>query len=77
MSLPDLFCHVDDFCQQFVPEWEKQPLQSQLCAYVQSCYGYCTGISFIDSTPIAVCHQPKKPSLHRVPYPQLEDAKPN
>jgi len=27
-----------------------------LCAYLQSCYGECTGISFIDSTPLAVCH---------------------
>ena len=27
-----------------------------LCAYLRHCYGNCTGISFIDSTPIAVCH---------------------
>jgi hypothetical protein len=27
-----------------------------LCAYLRSCYGDCTGISFIDSTPLAVCH---------------------
>ena len=27
-----------------------------LCAYLFSCYGRCTGISFIDSTPITVCH---------------------
>jgi len=27
-----------------------------LCAYLRSCYGECTGISFIDSTPLAVCH---------------------
>ena len=27
-----------------------------LCAYLQRCYGQCTGISFIDSTPIRVCH---------------------
>lgn len=27
-----------------------------LCAYLRHCYGSCTGISFIDSTPIAVCH---------------------
>lgn len=27
-----------------------------LCAYLQSCYGECTGISFVDSTPLAVCH---------------------
>jgi transposase-like protein len=27
-----------------------------LCAYLQSCYGDCTGIAFIDSTPLVVCH---------------------
>jgi hypothetical protein len=27
-----------------------------LCAYLRSCYGDCTGVSFIDSTPLAVCH---------------------
>jgi hypothetical protein len=27
-----------------------------LCAYLRYCYGSCTGISFIDSTPLAVCH---------------------
>ena len=36
-----------------------------LCAYLVSCYGRCTGISFIDSTPIAVCHNRRIPS-HRV-----------
>jgi Transposase DDE domain len=27
-----------------------------LCAYLRNCYGECTGISFVDSTPITVCH---------------------
>lgn len=27
-----------------------------LCAYLQTCFGTCTGISFIDSTALAVCH---------------------
>jgi len=27
-----------------------------LCAYLRWCYGDCSGISFIDSTSIAVCH---------------------
>jgi hypothetical protein len=36
-----------------------------LCAYLVSCYGHCTGVSFIDSTPIAVCHNRRIPS-HRV-----------
>jgi hypothetical protein len=36
-----------------------------LCAYLRSCYGECTGISFIDSTPIAVCHN-RRIGQHRV-----------
>ncbi|BAC92131.1 transposase [Gloeobacter violaceus] len=27
-----------------------------LSAYLRHCFGRCTGISFIDSTPFAVCH---------------------
>jgi hypothetical protein len=27
-----------------------------LCAYLHYCFGSCTGISLIDSTPLAVCH---------------------
>jgi hypothetical protein len=36
-----------------------------LCAYLQSCYGPCTGISFIDSTPVTVCHN-RRIGQHRV-----------
>jgi len=36
-----------------------------LCAYLVSRYGQCTGISFIDSTPIAVCHN-RRIHSHRV-----------
>ena len=36
-----------------------------LCAYLVNCYGRCTGISFIDSTPIAVCHN-RRIANHRV-----------
>jgi hypothetical protein len=36
-----------------------------LCAYLQSCYGECTGISFIDSTPVTVCHN-RRIGRHRV-----------
>jgi len=33
-----------------------------LAAYLESCRGTCTGISFIDSTPLAVC---KNPRIHQ------------
>jgi hypothetical protein len=36
-----------------------------LTIYLPSQYGACTGISFIDSTPLAVCH-PARISQHRV-----------
>jgi hypothetical protein len=36
-----------------------------ICAYLVRCYGQCTGVSFIGSTPIAVCHNHRIPS-HRV-----------
>jgi hypothetical protein len=28
-SLTELFCDIDDFCQQFIPDWERQQLASQ------------------------------------------------
>jgi len=121
MSLLELFCHVDDFCQSFVPQWRREQLASgcrqrqrarglslsevmtllilfhqshyrdfkafyrehvlqhlraefpglvsytryvefipetliPLCAYLRVCCGTCTGISFLDSTTLAVCH---------------------
>lgn len=120
MSLLELYCHVDDFCQEIEPQLEAQRIadglqhrrragelcsseimtilihfhQSQyrtfkayytkyvqvylcsefptlvgyarfvqlmprvlclLCAYLFSLFGQCTGISFIDSTFLAVC----------------------
>jgi hypothetical protein len=36
-----------------------------LCTYLVSCYGACTGISFIDSPPLAVCHN-RRISQHKV-----------
>ena len=121
MSLTELFCDVDDFCQAFLPVWEQKQLQSgqrkrlrktqlsisemmtimilfhqsnyrtfkafytnyvqvflhaafpdlvsyprfvalmlrafgPLCAYLNTLFGECSGISFVDSTPLAVCH---------------------
>lgn len=120
-SLEALFSHVDDFCQQFEPQWQQHLLsrgmgQRQrerglcnseimtilvafhqlgyrhfkafythyvsvywrtafpglvsynrfvewmpsvllpLCAYLRSCFGKCSGISFVDATSLKVCH---------------------
>jgi len=49
-----------------------------MLAYLQSRYGACTGISFIDSTSLEVC-DPKRISQHRVffaPRPMPSVAKP-
>ncbi len=121
MSLLELFCHVDTFCQSFLPAWDhalrthgqrsrQRPGQlamsevltiliyfhqmrfrdfktyylgyvlghlhrefpqavsyqrfvelmpttvGPLCAYLQTCLGTCSGLSFVDSTALAVCH---------------------
>jgi hypothetical protein len=36
-----------------------------LCVYLQHCYGDCTGISFIDSTSLKVCHN-RRIKRHKV-----------
>jgi hypothetical protein len=36
-----------------------------LCAYLDRCRGCCTGFSFVDSTPLAVCHN-RRIEQHRV-----------
>jgi len=36
-----------------------------LCAYLHYCFGQCTGIGLIDSTPLAVCHN-RRIAQHRV-----------
>ncbi|NDJ20032.1 IS982 family transposase [Myxacorys almedinensis] len=130
LSLEELFCSVDDFCQRFEPQWEGQLLgnglqrrkrarsltlseimtiliafhqscyrnfkayyqekvQKQwsaefpelvsynrliewipstlipLCAYLRSCFGTCSGISFMDSTSLKVCHN-RRIKQHKV-----------
>jgi hypothetical protein len=49
--------------QRFV-EWTPSTL-IPLCAYLRSCFGQCTGISFMDSTCLKVCHN-RRISQHRV-----------
>ena len=120
MSLLELFCEIEDFCQEFEQYYGQQQIGSgetrgrkalmtrseimtflvlfhqksyrtckayytdyvlisleeefpqlvsynrfvelsrtvtlEMCAYLQSRYGKCTGISYVDSTSIAVCH---------------------
>jgi transposase len=36
-----------------------------LCAYLRSCFGKCTGISFLDSTSLKVCHN-RRIQQHKV-----------
>ena len=129
-NLDELFCHVDDWTQQFEPLWKQKLLShdivrrvrpKSLClseimtilmafhqnhyrnfkhfylnhvkqfwnsafpklptyhrfiewvrctiiplsVYLKHCFGHCTGISFIDSTKIQVCHN-RRISRHKV-----------
>ncbi|PIG91029.1 IS982 family transposase [Gloeocapsopsis sp. IPPAS B-1203] len=49
--------------QRFI-EWIPSTL-IPLCAYLKHCFGTCTGISFIDSTSLKVCHN-RRISRHKV-----------
>lgn len=40
--------------QRFI-EWVPETLVP-MCAYLRSCFGSCSGISFMDSTALSVCH---------------------
>ena len=129
-SLEALFCHVDDFCRRFEPQWQKKLLHHggvkrvrakslclseimtivitfhqnyyrnfkqfylnhvkpywheafpglpsyqrfvewmpstliPLCVYLKRCFGNCTGIGFVDSTSLKVCHN-RRISRHQV-----------
>jgi hypothetical protein len=45
-------------------EWMPSTLLP-LCAYVRSCFGACSGISFMDSTSLKVCHN-RRIAQHKV-----------
>ena len=49
--------------QRFV-EWMPSALVP-LCAYLRHCFGRCTGISFMDSTSLKVCHN-RRIQQHKV-----------
>jgi transposase len=49
--------------QRFI-EWVPSTLVP-MCAYLRSCFGVCSGISFMDSTSLKVCHNRRIPQ-HKV-----------
>jgi hypothetical protein len=68
--------YLDDVCVQLRGEFPHllsyphfvavmPSLLGPLCAYLFSFCGTCTGMSFVDSTPLAVCKNPRIPR-HRV-----------
>ena len=130
MSLLELFCKIDDFCQEFESGWHQERIAdgvikrkragtmslsemmtivvyfhqlgfrnfksfyllyvckhlrsefpdllsytrfvqlmphliAPMSVYLQTCYGCCTGISFIDATSLVVCHN-RRIHQHRV-----------
>ena len=57
--------------QRFI-EWVPGTLVP-MCAYLRSCFGKCSGISFMDSTCIKVCHN-RRIGQHKV-FEDLAGAK--
>jgi len=49
--------------QRFI-EWVPSTLVP-MCAYLRSCFGKCSGISFMDSTSLKVCHN-RRIEQHKV-----------
>src|SRR5262245_37645895 len=47
------------------PAHDVSKVRKSLSNYLEFCRGSCTGISFVDSTPLAVCKNPRI-SQHRV-----------
>lgn len=56
------FPHLPSY-QRFI-EWMPSTL-IPLCVYLKHCFGQCSGISFLDSTSIKVCHN-RRISRHKV-----------
>jgi hypothetical protein len=62
MSILDIFCDVDDFMFVELIPGTLLPM----CIYLYSRRGHQTGLSFVDSTSIAVCHRPRRAPSFRV-----------
>ena len=56
------FPHLPSY-QRFI-EWMPSTL-IPLCVYLKHCFGQCSGISFLDSTSLKVCHN-RRISRHKV-----------
>jgi hypothetical protein len=68
--------YQDHVCEYWYKEFPKLPSYTRfveymgsalmpLCIYLRHCFGACTGISFIDSTCLHVCHN-RRINQHRV-----------
>ncbi|MCG7499209.1 hypothetical protein MHO82_20290 [Vibrio sp. Of7-15] len=68
-KLVDLFCHVDDFCQAFLPQWQKWQLESGERKRNQK---ERMPESEIMTIIIAYCLKPEKPSLNITPVEKAE-----